>query len=180
MSDKLYRAKRSESRCEVTVNGGPLTAAEPIRVAGELLPVAEFAWGDDSEGSKYLAYCILHDFAPDLAKPLFPRLYRDFISQITDDEWTLTEAELREGIAFWTETMRIVQPHRPGEEFPRITIPGFIYRAFVKSVKFPGQTIAPKDVEQAIRKAGTRSSARASTVEYVDPASLAPLLRAAK
>ena len=180
MSDKLYQAKRSGSRCDVTVNGEPLPAAEPIRIAGELLPVAEFAWGNDSAGSKYLAYCIFNDFAPGLAKPLFPRLYKDFISQITDDEWTLTAEELREGIAFWSETMRIVQPRQPGEEFPRITIPGFIHRAFIKSVKFPGQTVKAKEVDQAIRKLRIGPAAPAPASEDVDPSSLAPLLRAAK
>lgn len=144
MSDKLYQAKRSGSRCDVTVKGEPLPTVRAVQIDGDQLPVAEFAWGDDSDGSKYLAYCILHDFAPDMAKPLFLAFHDDFISQITDDEWKLTGEELKEGIAFWCDKMRPMQPCRPGEEMKRIVIPSFIYRAFIKSVNLAGTHSASK------------------------------------
>jgi hypothetical protein len=176
MSDKLYRAKRTDAETEVTVNGTPLAAPEPIEIDGEVLRAASFAWGDVSEGSQYLAYCIMHDFAPERVKEMSQMLFHDFTSEISYDEWSLTGEQLKEGIAFWDEVMRI----RPGEEPARLTVPRFIYRAFIKPTNLPGQTLKPEDIEQAIQNLRTHSTTDAALIEGVDASSLAPLLRATK
>jgi hypothetical protein len=112
----------------------------------------EFSWGDDSEASRYLAFCMLHDFKPAYAHALYPKLHQDFVRQITDDEWQVTNEELEEGIVFWCETMRIMPIVNPGEPMRRVVIPPFIYRAFIKSRTLPGGTVKPEQVDEALKK----------------------------
>ncbi len=121
--------------------------------------VREFSWGDDSEASQYLAFCILHDFAPANAGVLYPKFHQDFIRHVKDREWQLTNEELEEGIAFWGEMMKIAPVLVPGQPMRRIVIPPFIYRAFIKSRKLPGGTVKPEQVDEALKKLGQMRSA---------------------
>lgn len=175
---KIYKANRDKSECSVTVNGEPLPIAEPIEEDRYNFPtVREFSWGDDSEASRYLAFCILHDFARDKAHVLYPKFHQDFIKQVIDDDWQITNEELEEGIAFWCETMKIMPLSVPGQPMKRIVIPPFIYRVFIKSRKLSGSTVKPEQVDEALKKLGEmRSASELRSVVSEEPSSYAPII----
>lgn len=181
---KTYKAKRDKTGCSITVNGKPLALAEPAEDDDDFPRARQFAWGDDSEASQYLAYCILHDFAPDYAgyRQICHAFHQDFIKQIRDDEWQLTNEELDEGIKFWTDVMRIAPPIVAGEPMRRLTIPAFIWRVFIKRAKFPGGTVKPEQVDEALKKLGERRGdpAESGCIVAETPADYAPNLRPAK
>ena len=158
MITKIYKASRDKTGCSVTVNGKPLPLAEPAEDDDDFPQARQFGWGDDSEASQYLAYCILHDFAPNYAgyRQIYCAFHQDFIKQIRDDEWQLTNEELDEGIKFWTDMMRIAPPVVGGEPMRRLTIPAFIYRVLIKRVKLPGGTVKPEEVDEAVKKLGEK------------------------
>ena len=141
----------------------------------------QFGWGDDSEASRYLAFCILRDYAPQHAHALYDKFHGDFIKQIREDEWQITNEELDEGIRFWSDMMRIAPPIVAGEPMRRITIPTFLYRTFIKRVKLPGGSVKPEAVDEAVKKlADMRAREEVSSVVAEAPSDYAPALRPAE
>jgi len=179
---KVYKAKRGKTGCSVTVNDQPLTLAEPTEDEDVFPGARHFAWGDDSEASRYLAFCILYDYAnAELAHAFCDKLHADFIKQLREDEWQITNKELDEGIHFWGEMMRIAPPVVAGEPLKRITIPPFIYRAFIKRVKLPGGQVKPEEVDEAIKRlAERRASDDISSVVAEASPECAPSIRPAQ
>ena len=175
---KIYKAKRDETGCSVTVNGEALRMAEPNEEHRYNFPTArEFSWGDDSAASQYLAFCILHDFEPKNAGLLYPKFHQDFIKQVIDEEWQITNEELEEGIAFWCEKMKIMSVVVQGQTMRGVVIPPFIYRVFIKSRKLPGGTVKPEQVDEALKKLGAmRSASELRSVVSEEPSSYAPVL----
>ena len=157
-SVKIYKANRDKNGCSVTVDGKPMALAEPAEDDDDVPQTRQFAWGDDSEASQYLAYCILHDFSPNDAayRQICHAFHQDFIKQLRDDEWQLTSEELDEGLKFWKEMMRIAPPIVAGEPMRRLTIPAFIYRVLIKRVRLPGGTVKPEEVDEAVKKLGKK------------------------
>jgi hypothetical protein len=181
---KTYKGNRDKTGCSVTVNGKPLALAESPEEDDDFPEARQFAWGDDSEASQYLAYCILHDFAPNDAsyRQICHAFHEDFIKQIRDDEWQLTNEELEEGIRFWKDVMRIAPPIVAGEPMRRLTIPAFIWRVFIKRAKFPGGTVKPEQVDEALKKLGEMRGdpAESRSIVAETPADYAPTLRPEK
>lgn len=178
MVTKIYKARRDETGCSVTVNGEALPKAEPDEEHRYNFPaVREFSWGDDSAAAQYLAFCILHDFEPTNAGVLYPKFHQDFIRQVIDEEWQITNEELEEGIAFWCEMMKIMPVVVPGQPMRRVVIPPFIYRVFIKSRKLSGGTVKPEQVDEALKKLGEmRSASEVRSVVSEEPSSYAPVL----
>ena len=174
-----YKAERDKAGCSVTANGEPLLpVAEPREYEDNFPTVRKFAWGDDSEASQYLAFCILDHHGEKNAHVLYERFHQDFIKQIRDDEWQLTSEELEEGINFWCEKMRIMPLVVPGEPMKRLIIPAFIYRVLIKRVKRPGGTVKPEEVDEAMKKLGEqRSNEEVRSVVAETPSDFAPILR---
>ena len=181
---KIYKANRNKTGCSVTVDGKPLALAEPAEEDDDFPRARQFAWGDDSEASQYLAYCILHDFAPNDAgyRQICHAFHQDFIKQVRDDEWQLTTEELDEGIKFWKEMMRIAPVIVAGEPMRRLTIPAFIWRVFIKRAKFPGGTVKPEQVDEALKRLGEMRGdlAESGAVIAEMPPDYAPMLRPEK
>ncbi len=147
-----YKARRDKAGCSITANGDPLLpVAEPREYEDNFPTVRKFAWGDDSEASRYLAFCILDDYSPNYAHVLYLAFHQDFIKQIRDDEWQITNEELDEGIKFWSEMMRPAPLVVGGEPMRRVSIPHFIYRVLIKRVKRPGGTVTPEQVDEAMK-----------------------------
>lgn len=181
MITKIYKARRDKTDCSVTVNDQPLTAAEPIEDEDVFPRVRQFGWGDDSEASRYLAFCILDDYAPKHAHALYDKFHSDFIKQIRQDEWEITNEELDQGIDFWGEMMRIAPPIVAGEPMRRITIPAFLYRTFIKRANLPGGRVKPEEFDEAVRKlAEMRAREEVSSVVAEAPSDYAPALRPAE
>lgn len=159
VNGKVYKAKRDESGCSVTVNGKPLAFAVPNNANEDrnfLSQTKQFRWGDDSQASRYLAFCILHDFNPAYANVRRVRLafHEDFIKQVRDDEWQLTSEELEKGIKFWADMKTMMPVVIPGEPMWRIAIPDFIWKVLIKRVKLPSATVELERVEEAMKDLG--------------------------
>ena len=178
MITKIYKARRDETGCSVTVNDEALPKAEPDEEHRYNFPGARvFSWGDDSAAAQYLAFCILHDFEPTNAGVLYPKFHQDFIRQVIDEEWQITNEELDEGIAFWCEMMKIMPVVVPGQPMRRVVIPPFIYRVFIKSRRLSGGTVKPEQVDEALKKLGEmRSASEVRSVVSEEPSSYAPVL----
>ncbi len=183
MITKLYKAIRDKTGCSVTVNGKPLALAEPAEDGDDFPQTRQFAWGDDSEAAQYLAYCILHDLKPHLAIPqICHAFHQDFIKQVRDDEWQLTNEELDEGLKFWTDMMRPAPLVVAGEPMRRLTIPAFIYRVLIKRAKLSGGTVKPEQVDEALKNLREMRGdpVESGSVVAETPPDYAPIPRPAK
>ena len=86
----VYRGKRDQNTCSVTVDGKPLDR----RLDVVSVPIAEFEWGYKGGGPGRLAFALLAHYLGDDKKALMSyRSFRDnVIAELKGDEWALTRA----------------------------------------------------------------------------------------
>ena len=92
LSACVYRGKRGQDSCSVTVDGEPL---DPLHQVGAV-PAAEFEWGYKGGGPGRLAFAILAHHFGDSGKALaFYKNFRDnVIAELADEEWALDSAQI--------------------------------------------------------------------------------------
>lgn len=89
---RVYRGKRVQDSCSVTVDGEPL---DPLHQVGAV-PTAEFEWGYKGGGPGRLAFAILAHHFGDSGRALAS--YKNFrdnvIAELIDEEWALDSVQI--------------------------------------------------------------------------------------
>ena len=93
----VYRGKRDQNTCSVTVDGKPLDR----RLDVVSVPIADFEWGYKGGGPGRLAFALLVHYLGDDKKALMSyRSFRDnVIAELKGDDWTLTGAHVGSSLA---------------------------------------------------------------------------------
>ena len=96
LNTHIYRGKRGQDTCLVTVDGAPL---DP-RIKAVSVPLAEFEWGYKGGGPGRLAFAILAHHLGDDRKALASyRTVRDnVVAELRGDEWELNSAQIESSL----------------------------------------------------------------------------------
>ena len=92
LSAHVYRGKRGQNSCSVTVDGEPL---DPRHEVGSV-PMAEFEWGYKGGGPGRLAFAILaHHFRdPSKALASYKNFRDNVIAELVSEEWALDSTKI--------------------------------------------------------------------------------------
>jgi len=91
---KIYKGNTIGPEKQVTVDGSPLPLRNHPRHDDEL---PEFWWGDESSGSRNLAYSILSDAVnEDRALLLTDDFLRGVVAKFASNQWELKEEDISE------------------------------------------------------------------------------------